>query len=277
MVCSPQPSNLQPFTCNLPTFQPSNPNSMLQLSPNRPFVVARRGASDYAPENTIPAFELAIEQGADAVEMDVQYTADGELIIMHGVEVDDVSDGTGRIRGHTFEEIRALDVGSWFSAEYAGLQAPTLAEALDALAGRVAMVLELKSFTRKSEGMEEEVWEEIKRRGLVDQVTVTSFNPFLLRRLKQLAPDLRTGLMQATGMPPWYSGNLSRRWSRADDLHAEFDFIDDKLVATLRQPLWVMTITTKPLLKQALTWEPVAIITSDPQWLVRRLALRDFG
>ena len=122
---------------------------MLKLSQDRPLIVARRGARAHAPENTLPAFELAIEQGADAIEMDVQFTSDGELITMQGIDVDEVSDGTGRIRSFQLGEIKELDVGSWFAPEFAGTRVPTLNEVLDALAGRVKLVLELKTFSRK--------------------------------------------------------------------------------------------------------------------------------
>lgn len=245
---------------------------MLSLSSQLPLIVARRGARRHAPENTLPAFELALQQGAEAIEMDVQFTADGELILMHGVEVNAVSNGSGSIRSHTCEEIRALDVGSWFDPAFAGLRVPTLAEALDLLAGRVRLILELKSYTLRSEGMEQLVWAEIERRGLVDMVTVTSFNPYLLRRLRKLAPDLRLGFMQATGMPSWSAGALARWWAAAHDLHLELDFLAPDLARSLRRPLWLWPVNDEPALAQALAWQPAALITDDPAWLRRRLA-----
>ncbi len=248
---------------------------MLTLPTDRPLIVARRGARAHAPENTLPAFELAIEQGADAIEMDVQFTSDGELIMMQGVEVDEISDGTGRIRSHTIEEIKELDMGSWFAPEFAGTRVPTLAEVFDALAGRVKLVLEMKTFTRKSDGMEDLVWEQIERRGLVDQVTVTSFNLFALRRLKKMAPGLRTGLMQGVGLAPWFSGGLARAWSRADDWHPEFEFVDDDMVAKVQQPLWLWPVNTTEELDKARYWNPAALITDDPAWLRAELSGRD--
>jgi len=244
----------------------------MSLSAQGPLIVARRGARAHAPENTLPAFELAIAQGADAIEMDVQFTSDGELILMQGLTVDDISNGTGRIRSHTLAEIRALDVGSWFSPAFAGLRVPTLAEALDALAGRVQLVLELKSFTSKSEEMEGMVWAEIKRRGLGDQVTVTSFNPFLLRRLRKMAPDLRTGLMIATGVRPLYMGKTAQRLAGVNDVHVELAYVTPRFVAGNKRPLWVWPVNSAADLAQALAWNPAALITDDPAWLRRQLA-----
>lgn len=246
---------------------------MLTLPTDHPLVVARRGARAHAPENTLPAFELAIEQGADAIEMDVQFTSDGGLITMQGVEVDEISDGTGRIRSFQLGEIKELDVGSWFSPEFAGARVPLLSEVLDALAGRVKLVLELKTFSRKSEGMEDEVWAQIQQRGLIDDVTVTSFNLFALRRLKKIAPDLRTGLMQGTGIPPWFSGGMARGYSRADDWHPEYEFVTDAMVAKVQQPTWLWPVNTPEELAQAQAWQVDAIITDDPAWLRAELAI----
>jgi len=248
---------------------------MLTLPTDHPLIVARRGARAHAPENTLTAFELAIEHGADAIEMDVQFTSDGELIMMQGMDVDEISDGTGRIRSHQLEEIKELDVGSWFASEFAGARVPTLTEVLDALAGRVKFVLELKTFSRKSEGMEDLAWEQIERRGLVNDVTVTSFNLFALRRLKKIAPDLRTGLMQGTGLAPWFSGGMARSWSRADDWHPEFEFVTDAMIEQVQQPLWLWPVNTSAELDKALSWNPAAIITDDPAWLRHELAAVD--
>ena len=247
---------------------------MLTLPTDRPLIVARRGARAQAPENTLPAFELAIAQGADAIEMDVQFTSDGELILMQGVEVDEISDGVGRIRSHTLEEIKELDVGSWFAPEFAGTRVPTLNEALDALTGRAKLVLELKTFTRKSEGMEDLVWEQIERRGLVDEVTVTSFNLFALRRLKKMAPGLRTGLMQGVGLAPWFSGGMARAWSRADDWHPEFEFVTAAMLQKVQQPLWLWPVNTTAELNKSISWNPAALITDDPAWLRAELSGR---
>ncbi len=107
---------------------------------------------------------------------------------------------------------------------------------------------------------------------MVDDVTVTSFNLFPLRHLKKIAPDLRTGLMQGTGIPPWFSGGMARSWSRADDWHPEFEFVTDAMVAKAQQPLWLWPVNTPEELEKALAWNAAAIITDDPAWLRNELA-----
>jgi len=93
--------------------------------------IAHRGASGYAPENTRAAFDLAIAMGADAIETDVRLTADGHPVLFHDAVVDRVSDGRGPVDDHTLEELRRLDLGSWFGSDAAGERLLTLDEALD--------------------------------------------------------------------------------------------------------------------------------------------------
>ncbi len=105
---------------------------------NRPLVFAHRGAKRVAPENTLPAFEAAIRLGADGVELDVQYSSDGKLVIFHDFNLEKTSNGTGRVVSHTFDDLRKLDAGSHFSPEFAGTQIPTLDEVLDLAQGQAA-------------------------------------------------------------------------------------------------------------------------------------------
>ena len=86
---------------------------------NRPLIFAHRGACKVAPENTLPAFEAAVRLGADGVELDVQYSSDGGLVVIHNPLLDATSTGTGRVAAHTLDELRSLDAGGWFGPEFA--------------------------------------------------------------------------------------------------------------------------------------------------------------
>src|SRR5512139_1817621 len=96
--------------------------TMKRTITHRPLVFAHRGAKRLAPENTLPAFEAAIRLGADGVELDVQYTSDGKLVIFHDLNLEKTSNGTGRVTSHPLDELRELDAGSHFSPEFAGTQ-----------------------------------------------------------------------------------------------------------------------------------------------------------
>jgi glycerophosphoryl diester phosphodiesterase len=106
--------------------------------------VAHRGASAYAPENTIPAFEIACEQGADVIELDVHLTRDDEVIVIHDHRVERTTSGQGAVGTLSLRDIQALDAGVWFDEQWRGTVVPTLREVLDRFAGRVLMDIEIK-------------------------------------------------------------------------------------------------------------------------------------
>lgn len=109
-------------------------------------VVAHRGGADLGPpENTLAAFEKAIEVGADLIEIDIRETKDGHLVIIHDSTVNRTTNGSGRVNELTLAEIRALDAGSWAGEEYRGLKVPTLREALETMKGRIAPDLDFKA------------------------------------------------------------------------------------------------------------------------------------
>jgi glycerophosphoryl diester phosphodiesterase len=98
----------------------------------RPFIWGHRGAAGHSPENTIPSFEKAVELGADGVELDVQLTKDGEMVVIHDETVDRVSDGSGWVKDYTFEDLRKLDVNQKFK-QMGKMQIPTLREVYELL------------------------------------------------------------------------------------------------------------------------------------------------
>ena len=115
-----------------------------QASQRPAMIIAHRGVNKFAPENTIPAIEMAIRMNLDYVEIDVRTTKDGRMILMHDETVDDTTDGSGRVADLTAEEVSQLDAGSWFSPEYAGTGVPFLEEALQVMQGRIGAYVDLK-------------------------------------------------------------------------------------------------------------------------------------
>ncbi|HEU4348980.1 MAG TPA: glycerophosphodiester phosphodiesterase family protein [Actinoplanes sp.] len=154
--------------------------------------VAHRGYSAVAPENTLPALAAAVLGGATHVEFDVRTTADGVPVVMHDRTVDRTTDGCGHVWDLTVDQVRELDAGSWFSPAYAGVRVPLLAEALDLPAP--ALLMEIKSPATLEEvktilGM-------VAERGLLDRTIVQSFDPEVVRRVREAAPDVRRGLLR---------------------------------------------------------------------------------
>ena len=129
---------------DVPSDRAATIDDFLRLG-ERPRVIAHRGFSGVAPENTLAAFRRAIEIGADMIEVDVALTGDGHVVCLHDETLDRTTDGQGLLAAATFEEVRRLDAGSWFAPELAGEKVPTLAEVLDLARGRILVNVEIKS------------------------------------------------------------------------------------------------------------------------------------
>ena len=154
--------------------------------------VAHRGYSAVAPENTMPALAAAVLGGATHVEFDVRTTADGVPVVIHDRTVDRTTDGSGHVWELTVDQVRELDAGSWFSPAYAGVRVPLLEEVLDLPAP--ALLLEIKPPATLDEvktilGM-------LAERGLLDRTIVQSFDPEVVRLVREAAPDVRRGLLR---------------------------------------------------------------------------------
>jgi glycerophosphoryl diester phosphodiesterase len=134
-------------------------------------VLAHRGASAYAPENTIAAFDLALDMGADALETDVRVTRDGVLVLCHDAPVDRISDGQGQVAALTLDELKRLDFGVRFAPEFAGQRILTVAEFLERYGARLPLALEIKA-----DHVVKPLYAMVRRMGLTDQVTFTSFD-----------------------------------------------------------------------------------------------------
>jgi glycerophosphoryl diester phosphodiesterase len=145
--------------------------------------IGHRGAPAYEPENTLRGFRRAVELGVDAVELDVRRTKDGRLVVIHDAGVERTTNGRGRVRDLTLEEIRGL-------VTRGGGRVPTLEEALDFLRGKVRILVELKET-----GLEKDVLALVHRKGLLGDVIIVSFHEEALRRVRELEKEVETGLI----------------------------------------------------------------------------------
>lgn len=124
------------FTMALPNGEALANDEVTKKDQKQITTVAHRGASSYAPENTMPAFEKSVDMKAEMLEVDVQMSKDGELVVIHDHTIDRTTDGRGAVKDLTYEEIRNLDAGNHFSKEFAGEKIPTLSEVLDEYRGK---------------------------------------------------------------------------------------------------------------------------------------------
>jgi glycerophosphoryl diester phosphodiesterase len=157
---------------------------------NRPLIIGHRGASGVAPENTLPAIDSALAQGADYIEIDVQLSKDKAVIVMHDESVDRTTDGKGDIADLTAGEIQALDAGSWFNEKYAGTRVPLLEQVISLINGRAKLLIEIKKRGHENDGIEEEVIKIIRAARSESWCEVQSFNDEVLEYLHEKAPEI---------------------------------------------------------------------------------------
>ena len=165
------------------------------LNSGETLVFGHRGAMAYAPMNTLAAFELARAQGAHGVELDVQLSKDGQLVVLHDYTVDATTDGQGDVRNLTLPELKRLDAGTWFSSAFSGEQIPTLDEAIAEFGKTLLINVEIKSAQDESSGIEEIVAACIRQHGLQERTIVSSFDHHTLRRFRTVCPEVAIGFL----------------------------------------------------------------------------------
>lgn len=161
---------------------------------------AHRGASGYAPENTLEAFALAHEMGADGIELDVQLTRDRQLVVIHDETIDRTSNGTGYVADHTLEELKAF-LFNKLHPEYEQAAIPTLREVLELVKPTNMVVnIELKTGVNFYEGIEERVLGLVEEMDMQERIIYSSFNHYSIMRIKQLCPSAKTGFLYCDGI-----------------------------------------------------------------------------
>lgn len=187
-------------------------------------VWAHRGASAYAPENTIPAFKLAVEMGADGIELDVHESKDGKLMVIHDETVDRTSNGAGRVVDMTCQELKTLDFSNGMQ-EYAGVRIPTLREVYGLLRNTGLTVnVEIKCDVIVYWGIWEKLLQTEREMGMQGRVHYSSFNHYVLRELQKLAPEATIGLLfdQAL-LDPW----MYAQYCKAQAIHPQYRIVTE--------------------------------------------------
>jgi len=234
---------------------------------NRPTIFAHRGSSAYAPENTMAAFELALQQGADALELDVKLTADGAVVIFHDQTLQRVTGQAGYVRDCTLAEIQKLDAGSHFDIAFKGEGIPTLAELFEKIGDRTLYNIELTNYASLTDSLPEKVAALVERYSLADRILFSSFNPLALIRVRRTLPDNCTGLLARPGK----RGRWARSWLgyllRYQALHIHRDDATPEIVAATHQRdkrLHVFTVNDGSEMASLYKMGVDGIMTDDP-------------
>jgi glycerophosphoryl diester phosphodiesterase len=195
------------------------------------WVVAHRGASGHAPENTLAAFRRAVELGAAFIETDLQISRDAHIVVIHDDRLDRTTTGRGPVREHTLAELRELDAGSWYDSQFAGERIPTLEEVLE-LSGQSDIVLYLEIKPGAPWGVEQAVVGALRSAGETTRAVVLSFEAATLATVRRLEPTLMTGYLYDRRQPDAVQRALELG---ARQLAPRGDLVTPELVAEARR------------------------------------------
>lgn len=240
--------------------------------------IAHRGASGSAPENTLAAVDLALDQNAGYVEVDVQRSADGELVILHDTTLARTTDveqvfperSPWRVGDFTLEEIRRLDAGSWFAGRYAGEQVPTLREVVRTIGTRAGLLLEFKA-PELYPGIEADIDKELRSLPgyldaalAADRLVVQSFNHVSMRAFHELAPEVPVGLLY--GYRPT-EAELAGASGWVEQVNPSYRVTDQALVEAVHahgMTISVYTLNSGSLMREYIGLGVDGIITDYP-------------
>ncbi len=164
-----------------------------------PAIIAHRGASAHAPENTLAAFRLALEHGADGIELDAKLTSDGQVVVIHDQTVERTTGAQGVVREMTLAELKALDAGSFFDSAYAGEPIPTLAEVFEEVSSRALINVEITNYTSPGDALPDKIADLVIRHRLQKNILFSSFHPLNLLRIKRRLPDVPAAILTVPG------------------------------------------------------------------------------
>jgi glycerophosphoryl diester phosphodiesterase len=222
-------------------------------------VIAHRGAAGRAPENTMAAVKAAIEDGTDWVEIDVQETVDGQVIVVHDSDFMKLAGVDLKVWDGTLEEIQAIDVGSWFAPEFADQRTPTLIDVLKESQGKAHVVIELKYYGH-DEKLEQRVIDIVEQVDMVEEVAIMSLKYDGVQKVRKLRPDWDTGLLSAQVLGNM--GNLEVDFLAVNMAMATPTFIRSNQAAGKRVLVW--TVNDKMSMFRMMSLGIDGIITDEP-------------
>lgn len=196
------------------------------------FNYAHRGASAVAPENTMPAFIEALNQGADAIECDIQITKDGVPVVIHDDFLHRTTNGFGMVHELSFKEIKKLDAGSWFHKKYAGVTIPSFAEVLEWLkTNQLGINIELKAASDERSKLEEKVIDLLHQYKMKDRSIISSYDLRVLQKLRKLDSKIETAYIYFFLSEPWkYAEAVG-----AGALHVFFPLLNEETIQRAKE------------------------------------------
>ncbi|MBS4537091.1 glycerophosphodiester phosphodiesterase [Clostridium sp. D2Q-11] len=231
----------------------------------QPLIYAHRGASAYAPENTMAAFKKAIELNADGIEIDVQMSKDGHLIICHDEKVDRTTNGKGYIKDINLKDLKLLDAGFKFSSNFIGEKIPTLIELMELIKdNNMVLNIELKNNVIDYKGIEQKVIDTIKQYNMENRIIISSFNHNSLYKVKDIDSTIKTGVLYSKKLknPITYAKNI-----KADAIHPSYKRLNRFVIAKAKKEnieINTFTVNIRDYMKLLIDIKIDGIITDYP-------------
>lgn len=234
----------------------------------RPMIFAHRGSSAHAPENTLAAFELAVQHSADAIELDAKLSADGQVMVIHDQTVDRTTPSRGRVRDLSLTALQRLDAGSYFDFAFRNQHIPTLDEVFASLGRQIYINVELTNYASPFDDLPKRVAELVRFYHLERQVLFSSFNPIALLRIRSYLPTAPTAILAMAGMNgAWARSGLVSHWLGCQALHPATPDVTPALVDSVHrrgQRVHVYTVNQPEEMKRLLEMGVDGIFTDDP-------------
>ena len=244
---------------------------MLESLP-QPIIFAHRGASAHAPENTIAAFELALTQQADGIELDVKLSSDGHVVVHHDSTVNRTTNGQGRLKDMSLAELRSLDAGASFADQFRGEKIPTLDEVFETVGKRTFINVELTNYNTPRDQLVETVCMLVKKHQLQKRILFSSFFAGNLSKARSYLPEVPRGLLAFNGILGAWARSFGFVFGKYQALHPYLkDMTQQEVlrVHRLKRRVHVWTVNAEEDLRRLFSWGVDAIFTDDPQLAVK--------
>jgi len=238
----------------------------------QPVIFAHRGASAHAPENTLAAFELALAQNADAIELDAKLSADGRAIVIHDLTLQRTTGRPGWVKDLSFTDLRSLDAGSFFSEKYRGERIPTLEEVFEAFGNRTFINVELTNYNTPRDQLVETVCLLVKKFGLEKRVLFSSFFPSNLSKARAYLPEVPRALLAFNGWLGAWARSFGFNFGHYQALHPNLNNVTSQQVQRvhrLQRRIHVWTVDAAEDMRRLFQSGVDGIFTNDPQLAVQ--------
>lgn len=234
---------------------------------SKTLIIAHRGASAYAPENTLAAFQKAVDSNSDAFELDAKLTNDGEIVVIHDQSVDRTTNGTGKVKNLSLEELRKLDAGTVFSNKFTNEKIPTLREVLEIFSGQILINIELTNYSSIFDGLAKKTAILVKLLGVEKSVIFSSFHPINLMITRKILPEVPVALLAVPGKNGWLARSNLLRWVSPQIVHPYYKDIDRNYIEKQHKydrKVNIWTINDEKGMERFIKAKIDGLITDDP-------------